>query len=141
MSIRLTKNTSTIKVHLKTISLTAVGGKRIKASFIPYPKLQELINKYPICDPLIFERSGQFWLNLAFETPKIDNVTNKKEGERRGNRFYSKSGITYDADINAAINIAKRSNLPISQTNNLTYGQVIVNLPIVDGSHSQATRL
>jgi IS605 OrfB family transposase len=285
LSIRLTKNTSTLKVHLKTISLTAFGGKRVKASFVPYPKLQELINKYPICDPLIFERDGQFWLNLTFETPnlviienksvgvdlginravatsegmliidkkfngekrrlrfnkrklqsknsksakrhlkklrrkesnknknqthlisntilkstnanvivledltkikqnpknkykkgfnnkisqvpfyelrrileykamahgkvvkivspywtsQIDSVSEKKEGERRGSRFYSKSGIIYDADLNAAINIAKRSKLPVSQTNNLTYGQAKVNSPIVGGSHLQAS--
>jgi IS605 OrfB family transposase len=283
LSIRLTKNTCTLKVHLKTISLTAIGGKRIKASFIPYPKLQELINKYPVCDPLIFERDGQFWLSLTFETPnivviedkcigidlginrtaatsegnlyidkkfngekrklrfnkrklqskskdsksakrhleklckkeknknknqihlvansilkstianvivmedltkikrnpknkykkgfnnkisqvsfyelrrileykamahgkvvkivspyltsQIDSVSNKKEGERRGSRFYSKSGAIYDSDVNAAINIARRSKLPVSQTNNLTYGQAKVNSPIVGGSH------
>lgn len=287
LSIRLTKNTSALKVHSKTISLTAVEGKRIKASFVPYLKLQELMDKYPVCDPLIFERDGQLWLSLTFETPKvvilegkavgidlginrvavtsegiiiqdkkfngekrklrfnkrklqskskdsksakrhlkklrrkernknknqthlisnvilksttenvivledltkikqnpknkykkgfnnklsqtpffklrktleykakahgkivktvspyetsqIDNVTNKKEGERRGSRFYSKSGVIYDADINAAINIAKRSKLPVSQTNNLTYGQAIVNSPIVGGSHLQAS--
>jgi IS605 OrfB family transposase len=246
---------------------------------VPYPKLQELINKYPVCDPLIFERDGQIWLSLTFETPnfaiventaigidlginrvvatsegmliidkkfngekrklrfhkrklqsksknsksaqrhlkklrrkernknknqthlitniilkstlanvivledlngiknnpknqyrknfnnkisqvsfyelrrvleykamahgkvvkivspyntsQIDNVTGKKEGERKGSRFYSKTGIIYDADINAAINIAKRSKLPVSQTNNLTYGQANVNSPIV----------
>lgn len=286
LSIRLTKNTSTLKVHLKTISLTAIGGKRIKASFTPYLKLQELINKYPICDPLIFERNGQLWLSLAFEMPnftilenkavgvdlginrivatseglliidkkfngekrklrfnkrvlqskskksksakrhlkklkhkekhknknqihlvsnailksttanvivlenltkikqnhdnkykkgfnnkisqvsfyelrrileykamahgkvvetvspyftsQIDSVSNKKEGERRGSRFYSKTGVIYDADINAAINIAKRSKLPVSQTNNLTYGQVNVNSPIVRNFNLQA---
>lgn len=284
LSIRLTKNTSTLKIHFNTITLTAIGGKRIKASFIPYTKLQKLINKYPICDPLIFERNKQIWLNLTFKIPdiiilennavgidlginriaatsegiiikdnkfngekrklrylkrklqsaadkgsksakqhfkklhrkernrnrnqthlvankilsitnanviilenltkikqnpknkykkkfnnkisqvpfyqlrnfleykakahnkivktvspyntsRIDHITGRKEGERKGSRFYSKTGIIYDADINAAINIAKRSKLPISQTKNLTYGQVKVNSPIVGGSH------
>lgn len=287
LSIRLTKNTSTLKVHFKTISLTAIGGKRIKASFASYSKLQELIDKYPVCDPLIFERNGRLWLNLTFEIPnfvvienkavgidlginrsvatsdgvliidkkfngekrklrfnkrklqskskdsksakrhlkrlrkkeknknknqthliantiinsteanvlvledltkikqnpknkyktkfnnklsqipfyqlrkileykamahkktvktvspydtsQIDHITNKKEGERKGCRFYSNTGIIYDADINAAINIAKRSKLPVSQTNNLTYGQAKVNSPIVGGSHLQAS--
>ena len=290
LSIRLTKNTSTLKVHSKTISLTAIGGKRIKASFIPYLRLKELIDKYPVCDPLIFERDDQIWLNLTFEIPniviienkaigidlginrtiatsegmliidkkfngekrklrfnkrklqskskdsksakrhlkqlrrkeknknknqthlisniilkstisnvivlenltkikrnpknkykkgfnnkisqvpfyelrrileykamahgkvvkivspyntsQIDSVTNKKEGERRGGRFYSKSGIIYDADINAAINIAKRSKLPVSLGTNTgfeTYGQAKVNSPIVGGSHLQAS--
>ena len=64
-------------------------------------------------------------------TSQTDSVTGKCEGERRGCRFYSKNGIIYDADINAAINIAKLSKLPISQTSKLTYGQATVNSPIV----------
>lgn len=287
LSIRLTKNTSTLKIHSNTISLTSIGGKRILSSFAPYDKLKELIGKYPVCDPLIFERDGQIWLSLTFETPEvvvveskavgvdfgigrlaatsegllikdkrfnerkrklrylkrqlqskskdsksakrhlkklrrkerninknqthlianaiikstnanvivvedlkgikrnpknkyrkkfnnkisqvpfyelrrileykakahgkvvknvspawtsqIDHVTGKKEGERRGRRFYSKSGIIFDSDINAAINIGLRSKLPVSQINNLTYGQAIVNSPIVGGSHSQVS--
>lgn len=64
-------------------------------------------------------------------TSQMDHRTNKCDGERRGRRYYSKTGIIYDADINAAINIALRSKLPVSQTERLTYGQVIVNSPIV----------
>ena len=64
-------------------------------------------------------------------TSQRDNVSGKIEGERRGCRFYSKNGLIYDADINAAINIAKVSKLPVSQTTNLTYGQVSVNRPNV----------
>jgi len=64
-------------------------------------------------------------------TSQTDSVTRKIEGERRGCRFYSKNGLIYDADINASINIAKLSKLPVSQTHYLTYGQVIVNSPIV----------
>ena len=64
-------------------------------------------------------------------TSQTDSVTGKIEGERRGCRFYSKNGLIYDADINAAINIAKLSKLPVSQTHYLTYGQVKVNSPIV----------
>lgn len=63
-------------------------------------------------------------------TSQTDCITGKREGERRGCRFYSKNGLIYDADINAAINIAKLSKLPISQTQNLTYGQAVVNQPI-----------
>lgn len=62
-------------------------------------------------------------------TSQRDSVTGKVEGERRGCRFYSKNKLIYDADINAAINIAKISKLPVSQTINLTYGQVSVNRP------------
>jgi IS605 OrfB family transposase len=64
-------------------------------------------------------------------TSQTDSVTGKVEGERRGCRFYSKNGLIYDADINASINIAKLSKLPISQTHYLTYGQVKVGSPIV----------
>jgi IS605 OrfB family transposase len=64
-------------------------------------------------------------------TSQTDCITNRREGERRGCRFYSKNGLVYDADINAAINIAKLSKHPISQTNRLTYGQAHVNVPNV----------
>ena len=64
-------------------------------------------------------------------TSQTDSVTGKREGERRGCRFYSKNGLIYDSDINASINIAKLSKLPVSQTYNLTYGQAKVNSPIV----------
>lgn len=64
-------------------------------------------------------------------TSQTDSITGKREGERRGCRFYSKNGLIYDADINASINIAKLSKLPVSQTHYLTYGQVVVNQPNV----------
>jgi len=71
-------------------------------------------------------------LVCPYNTSKTDSITGKVEGERRGCRFYSKvNGMVYDADINAAINIAKLSKHPISQTTNLTYGQATVNSPIV----------
>ena len=62
-------------------------------------------------------------------TSQIDSVSGIREGERKGCRFYAKSGLVYDADINAAINIARRSKHPISQ-GNLLDGQGIVNFPI-----------
>lgn len=68
-------------------------------------------------------------------TSQIDCLTGKIEGERRGRRFYAKSGLVYDADINAAINIAKLSKLPYSQ-DNLLMGQAVVTRPIVGRSRS-----
>jgi len=62
-------------------------------------------------------------------TSQIDSVSGIREGERRGCRFYAKSGLVYDADINAAVNIARRSKHPISQ-GSLLDGQGIVNFPI-----------
>ena len=61
--------------------------------------------------------------------------------------YYGKDEKILHADINAAINIASRSKLPISQVNeaNLTYGQVKVNTPIVNNlikkNYLQAPRL
>lgn len=52
----------------------------------------------------------------------------KTEGVRRGCRFYAKSGIVYDADLNAARNIGNRSKLPVSYGNILD-GQASVNTP------------
>lgn len=71
-------------------------------------------------------------------TSQIDHVSSKKEGDRKGRRFYAKSGKIYDSDINGAINIGLRSKLPVSQTARLTYGQANVNSPIVGVGRSQA---
>lgn len=63
-------------------------------------------------------------------TSQTDSVSGLKEGKRTGCRFYAKNGLVYDADINAAVNIARRSKHPISQ-GNLLDGQGIVNCPNV----------
>ena len=65
-------------------------------------------------------------LVCPYNTSKTDSITGKVEGDRKGRRFYAKSGLIYDSDINAAINIAKLSKLPISQ-GNLLDGQAVVN--------------
>jgi len=62
-------------------------------------------------------------------TSQIDSVSGIREGERKGCRFYAKSGLVYDADLNAAMNIARRSKLPVSQ-GNLLDGQGVVKSPI-----------
>ena len=59
-------------------------------------------------------------------TSQIDSFSGVKEGERRGCRFYAKSGIVYDADLNASRNIGNRSKLPVSYGNILD-GQASVN--------------
>ena len=69
-----------------------------------------------------------------YYTSQIDCLTGEL-GKRQGCRFYGK--FVYDADVNAAINIARRSEHPFSQAR-LLDGQAVVNQPIVDGSHSQA---
>lgn len=74
-------------------------------------------------------------------TSQTDCLTGKIEGKRAGRRFYAKNRMIYDSDINAAINIAKLSKLPVSQTTNLTYGQAVVNRLNVCKSRAQANVL
>lgn len=64
---------------------------------------------------------------------QIDSVTGKREGKRVGCRFYSKSGLIYDADVNASHVLAQRSNLPYLG-GNILEGQAIVNTPIAGGT-------
>ena len=47
-------------------------------------------------------------------TSQTDSRTNKRDGNRLGCRYYCIDGIVFDADWNAAINIARRANHPIS---------------------------
>lgn len=63
-------------------------------------------------------------VNPAY-TSQTDSLTGKREGERRGRRFYCKNGLVLDADINAARNIGQRSKLPVSYGNILD-GQAAV---------------
>ena len=63
-------------------------------------------------------------------TSQTDSVTGIREGKRCGRRFYAKSGLIYDADINAAVNIGRRSKLPVSQ-GFLLDGQGVVTRPNV----------
>lgn len=43
-------------------------------------------------------------------TSQIDCVTGKRDGQRKGCRYYASSGLVYDADWNAAINIRNRKH-------------------------------
>ena len=74
-----------------------------------------------------------------FETSQRDNRTGKKDGMRKGARYYAKDGVVFDADCNAAINIAKRSKLPFSRGNVLD-GQVKVTKPNVRFSSHKPAR-
>lgn len=74
-------------------------------------------------------------VNPAY-TSQTDCLTNQRDGIRKGRRFYAKSGLIYDADLNAARNIGNRSKLPVLQ-GNLLDGQGTVNCPNVCKSGSQ----
>jgi IS605 OrfB family transposase len=69
-------------------------------------------------------------------TSQIDHRTGQKDGVRKGNIYLGKDGILLHADINAAINIAKRSELPIL-SGNASYWQAVVNRLIVGNSLSR----
>lgn len=47
-------------------------------------------------------------------TSQTDCTTGKKDGTRENRRFYCKNGTVFDADWNAAINIARKSKHPFS---------------------------
>ena len=47
-------------------------------------------------------------------TSQTDCRTGKRDGERHGCRYYCNDGIVFDADWNAAVNIAQRANHPTS---------------------------
>ena len=82
-----------------------------------------------------------------YMTSQTDSQTGKWKGERKGCRFYSVNDIVYDADWNAAINIAKKSVkhpisycLPLDGKLNILNRQVDVNLPIVNKDNIKFAR-
>lgn len=68
-------------------------------------------------------------------TSKTNSLTNKKDGIRNKGRYECKDGKTLHSDINASINIANRSKLPLSGDSivrqKALFGQAVVNRPIV----------
>ena len=47
-------------------------------------------------------------------TSQMDCRTGNRDGNRKGCRYYCSDGVVFDADWNAAVNIAKRANHPLS---------------------------
>lgn len=68
LSVRLDKRTYSYKNE--TFSIISLE-KRVKCHPYIYPKLQELINKYRFCDPLLFEKNGEIWIALTFNIPEV----------------------------------------------------------------------
>lgn len=68
-------------------------------------------------------------------TSKINSLTNEKDGVRNKGRYECKDGKLLHSDVNASINIANRSKLPLSGDNatrqKALFGQAVVNRPIV----------
>ena len=65
-------------------------------------------------------------------TSQIDSISGKRDGIRKGCRYYAASGKVYDADLNAASNIAQRAKLPFSNGGLAVIldGQGVINRPI-----------
>ena len=82
-----------------------------------------------------------------YMTSQTDSKTGKWKGERKGCRFYTVDNKVYDADWNAAINIAKKSVkhpisycLPLDGKLNILNRQVDVNLPKVGKDNIKLAR-
>lgn len=127
-NIIVTEDLSGIK---QNTSRTKEGFKRNKhnnrMSQVPFYMLKEILSYKAL---LLGKRVETV---SPYNTSKIDCITNKIDGERRGCRYYSKSGLVYDADWNAAINIRNRKHpesfiLPIDGKLNF-FGRGLVNIP------------
>lgn len=112
-------------------SRTKEGFKRNKhnnrMSQVPFYMLKEILSYKAL---LLGKRVETV---SPYNTSKTDCMTNKIDGERRGCRYYSKSGLVYDADWNATINIRNRKHpesfmLPIDGKLNF-FGRGLVNIP------------
>ena len=58
-------------------------------------------------------------------TSQTDSRSNKKEGIRKGCRFYCVDGVVFDADWNAAVNIAQKCNHPLSSSDLPVDGRLV----------------
>ena len=67
-------------------------------------------------------------VNPAY-TSQIDFRTGNKDGVRQNGRYVGADGKVLNADINASLNIAKRSKLPVSCILDVIYGQGVINHP------------
>lgn len=65
LSLELDARICTIKGT--NVRLTAIGGRPVRCSFTPYPKLQALLDAHSLASPAIFERDGDIWIKLCFE--------------------------------------------------------------------------
>lgn len=82
-----------------------------------------------------------------YMTSQTDSQTGKWKGERKGCRFYAIDNKVYDADWNAAINIAKKSvkhpisyKVPYDGSLNILNRQADVNLPKVNEDNLKFAR-
>ena len=87
LSMRLDKRLYS-KMSIDGISLCSEkSNRRAVAEIVKFPRLTEMFKKYPTQDPLIFKRTGKFFLSIPFDVPEIpvqnDNCIGVDLGERR----------------------------------------------------------
>ena len=92
LSIRLDKHIYSFQPDNKIKLTTLNKGKRIICFYSPYPKFQELLSKYSLCDPLIFVKDNQIFLAASFEIPSPIHIENSYLGVDLGiNRLITTS--------------------------------------------------
>ena len=99
------------KIKYRT-SRTKEGVKRTRhnnaLSQVPLAKFREILtHKATLAGKQVVSVSPTW-------TSQTDCRTGKRDGERHGCRYYCNDGIVFDADWNAAVNIAQRANHPTS---------------------------
>lgn len=96
-----------------------------KHSQIPYYLIKQFLTyKAPLFGKKVETVSPAY-------TSQIDSRTGLKDGTRNNGRYIGKDGKILHADVNASINIGKRSKLPVSCSEAAIYGQGLVKVPIV----------
>lgn len=70
LSMRLDKRLYTYKQDKLKIS-TLEWGKPIPIEFEIYPRLQEMLDTYNFCDPLLFVKNNEVWIALSFKIPTL----------------------------------------------------------------------
>jgi IS605 OrfB family transposase len=110
---------------LKGIKQNTKRGKKFnnKQSQIPYYMIKEFTTYKAL---LVGKKVVT--VNPAY-TSQIDFRTGKKDGVRQRGRYVGCDGKILNADINASLNIAKRSKLPVSCVPDVIYGQGAINHP------------
>ncbi len=110
---------------LKGIKTKTKRGKKFnnKQSQIPYYMIKEFTTYKAL---LVGKKVVT--VNPAY-TSQIDFRTGNKDGVRQKGRYVGADGKILNADINASLNIAKRSKLPVSCVSDVIYGQGAINHP------------
>lgn len=96
----------------KSTSKSASGYKRTRhnnmLSQVPFYMFKDILTyKATLAGKQVVSVSPQY-------TSQTDCRSNKRDGNRVGCRYYCSDGVVFDADWNASVNIAQKSNHPLS---------------------------